>query len=216
MAFQKKILLAKPEINGESVKPDWAARFFDNVKYCSDDEVKNMWANILAGEIKNPGKYSYRTLDFLKNITKEEAQTIIKYAPRIFLGKLIELNDGNHVLDYSTLDDIGFIIGSELVQNLDIKVNEDVIAFYNNKSLLMYHNNTDKDIRISYPIKKLTKCGNEILDLIEIEDDDNFQKEFSKSITHNYKGISVTKHTIYSIDKNQNIQYNVEPIWTIP
>ena len=37
-----------------------------------------LWAKVLAGEIKEPSSYSLRTLDVLRNISKEEAEYFVK------------------------------------------------------------------------------------------------------------------------------------------
>jgi len=51
---------------------DWAARFFDYAKYVTEDEVRVIWARLLAEEIKKTGTYSKRTLTVLHNMEKEE------------------------------------------------------------------------------------------------------------------------------------------------
>ena len=35
----------------------------------SSEELQTLWGRTLAGEIKSPGSYSLRTLDFLKNLS---------------------------------------------------------------------------------------------------------------------------------------------------
>ena len=62
----------------EPVNPDWAARFFDCVKDVSDDEIKIIWAKILAGEIKSPGSYSKSTLNALWNLDAEDASAFVR------------------------------------------------------------------------------------------------------------------------------------------
>lgn len=68
----------------ESVDADWLYRWRDYVSKVSSDDVQHMWARILAGEIKSPGRYSYRTMEFIQNLSAHEAKEIEKVIPFIF------------------------------------------------------------------------------------------------------------------------------------
>ena len=46
----------------------------------SSEELQTLWGRVLAGEIKSPGTFSLRTLEFLKNTSHEEALKIAKLA----------------------------------------------------------------------------------------------------------------------------------------
>ncbi|MDI1444182.1 DUF2806 domain-containing protein [Polyangium sp. 6x1] len=67
------------EVSEEPVDPDWTARFFDSVKDVSNADMQKLWGKLLAGEIANPGRFSLRTLDVLKNLTSAEAQRYHHY-----------------------------------------------------------------------------------------------------------------------------------------
>lgn len=42
--------------------------------------MRKLWAKLLAGEIKQPGAHSVRTLDVLRNLTREEARLLERVA----------------------------------------------------------------------------------------------------------------------------------------
>ena len=48
-------------VSEDPVDVDWASRFFDYAKDCSDDKIKILWGKILAGETASPGTYNKRT-----------------------------------------------------------------------------------------------------------------------------------------------------------
>ena len=52
---------------------DWFIRYYEASGNISDEEMQLLWAEILAGEIEKPSSYSLRTLDVLRNMSKEEA-----------------------------------------------------------------------------------------------------------------------------------------------
>lgn len=66
------------------VDPDWMFRFFNAVENISNVDMQKIWGRILAGEIQSPSKYSYRTLEKLRNITTEEAQFFSESSYTIF------------------------------------------------------------------------------------------------------------------------------------
>lgn len=67
-------------ISDEPVDVDWSKRFFNIVQDISDEEMHRIWGRILAGETKQPNSFSLRTLEFLKNLSKQEAEIFVKFA----------------------------------------------------------------------------------------------------------------------------------------
>ncbi|MBQ0932654.1 DUF2806 domain-containing protein [Ideonella alba] len=60
-------------VSDKPVDAGWAARFFDECKDVSDEEMQSMWARLLAGEVAQPGTYSLRTLRVLGTLSQHEA-----------------------------------------------------------------------------------------------------------------------------------------------
>lgn len=61
-------------VSSEPVNANWMIRFFNSVEDISDESIQKIWGRILAGEIKRPNNYSYRTLEKLKNMTQQEIE----------------------------------------------------------------------------------------------------------------------------------------------
>lgn len=59
----------------EDAEPDhyWTARFFNDVQDVSSDDLQDLWAKVLSGEVKRGGSTSLRALDILKNIDARTA-----------------------------------------------------------------------------------------------------------------------------------------------
>ena len=72
-----------------TVDDDWLFRWRDAASVVSSEELQTLWGRVLAGEIKSPGSFSLRTLDFLKNTSHEEALQIAKLAPFVLGGSHI-------------------------------------------------------------------------------------------------------------------------------
>ena len=58
---------------------DWTVNFFDKSRIVSDDEMQNLWSRVLAGEASAPGTYSKRTVNFLSDLDKTEANLFTQF-----------------------------------------------------------------------------------------------------------------------------------------
>ena len=67
------------------VDHDWTARFFDNAKDVSNEEMQKLWAKLLAGEVERPGSVSLRTLSILREMTQKEAELFARVVNYIFV-----------------------------------------------------------------------------------------------------------------------------------
>lgn len=63
------------------VNTDWILRFFDSVATIGDSDMQVLWGKILAGEVRQPGSFSLRTLETVKNISRQEAECFERLAP---------------------------------------------------------------------------------------------------------------------------------------
>ncbi|WP_281982660.1 DUF2806 domain-containing protein, partial [Azonexus hydrophilus] len=59
------------------------------------------WGRILAGEFRNPGKYSLRTLEFIRNLSQGEAHAIEELGPFVFDG--FGVIYANHTINLESL-----------------------------------------------------------------------------------------------------------------
>lgn len=67
-------------VSDEPVDSDWVSRFFNSVENIGNEEVQKIWGRMLAGEIKAPSTYSFRTMEILKNMTTKEIELFQKLA----------------------------------------------------------------------------------------------------------------------------------------
>jgi hypothetical protein len=79
----KALLQAEVALENDSEEPprgtvdeDWLYRWRDCTASVSTEKLQSMWGSLLAGEVKSPGTFSLRTLDFLRNLSCEEATNI--------------------------------------------------------------------------------------------------------------------------------------------
>lgn len=68
-------------VSDQPISNDWRRKFFLEAENICDTDLQLLWGKVLAGETASPGSYSVRTLNVLKNLSKQEAEGF-----RIFCG----------------------------------------------------------------------------------------------------------------------------------
>ena len=102
------------------VDHDWAARFFDNAKDVSNEEMQKLWAKLLAGEVERPGSASLRTLSILREMTQKEAELFARAVNYIFSGTdatawMFRANASVQALPDISVSELYSLIGAGLV-----------------------------------------------------------------------------------------------------
>lgn len=117
---RKAIPEIKDNANPEGMDNDWITNFFDKSRIVSDDEMQNLWAKVLAGEANSPGKFSKRTVNFLSDLDKSDAEKFTSLCafglqmgdvvPLVFNAEdEIYLKNGVSFATLSHLDSIGLV-----------------------------------------------------------------------------------------------------------
>lgn len=175
-------LSQETEVSEEPVDEDWTTRFFNITEDILDEEMQTLWGRILAGEIKQPKSFSLRTLELLKNLSKEEAEVFSKFSNLKIVsgvshmiynqdnGKFLDDEFGIKFTDRLLLNELG-LISSE--NNLEFSFNEtkEVASInyieYGSKGIFLHRpKDTPKQ---SIKVLVFTKSGMELSKLIEPE-----------------------------------------------
>lgn len=160
------------------IDDDWLYRWRDYAGDVSEEEMQRLWGKLLAGELKAPGSYSLRCLDFLRNLSQDEAKTIEKLSRFAIEGvvwrgdaKLFESEE----ISFSTLlemQDLGVISGVESVgiettwkTNAADKFVKALMS--NGKVLVAQHDDANRELKLE--VYLLTSLGRQILKLGKFE-----------------------------------------------
>lgn len=60
-------------VSTESVEEDWIMEFFNHCQDVGNEEMQKLWAQLLAGEVTEPGSYSLRTLQLVRTLRSSDA-----------------------------------------------------------------------------------------------------------------------------------------------
>lgn len=181
------------KVSDEPVNTDWTNRFFSIVEDISDETLQDIWGRILAGEVKQPNSFSLRTLDLLRNVTKEEAELFVK-ASKFYIEKDYICTEDFALSLHETLllGETGFINSEELTRTWTVEQNNKSNVIIDRNVLFILHNNSDKQIKCRLSIKKLSKSGIEILSLVNRPDRTDFYNSLarffkSEGVSHIFK-----------------------------
>ncbi|AZZ75255.1 hypothetical protein CCX46_08865 [Pseudomonas sp. RU47] len=64
------------KVSGKDIEKDWMYRWKNLVGEVSSEEMHRLWGRLLAEEIEQPGTFSMRCLDFIKNLSQHEAKLV--------------------------------------------------------------------------------------------------------------------------------------------
>jgi hypothetical protein len=84
-ADELKALPAPDQISKEPVSEDWTSRFFEECQDISDEQMQQIWARIMAGEVAQPGSFAPRTLSVVRDLTKDDANLFTRLCQLIWL-----------------------------------------------------------------------------------------------------------------------------------
>lgn len=184
----------EPIVSDKPVNKDWATRFFDIVQDVSDDEMKNLWGKILAGEVKSPNSYSLRTLELLRNLSKDEADTFVRIAQFILRGDgdyfIFQGKDGDlsrfgiTYSDIAKLTEIGIIqAGTFIYKEYKAMPDKDIkTGFSYNDKIAIILNIKQGSTDLHIPVYILTRAGSELYKLISVTPNIEYIKELASSI----------------------------------
>jgi uncharacterized repeat protein (TIGR03899 family) len=193
-AFAAEELKNEQPVTDEPLDDDWTSRFFRIVEDISNEEMQALWGRILAGEIKQPKSYSLRTLELIRNLSKNEADIFMKVANfairsnnsnYIFKGKEEKILSEKFNISYgeiALLTEVGLIqpgtfvnyqILQQAVENQRVLISGNIIIIVKVKA------NTPN---ILMPVYVFSNSGNELIKLIKSNPPFEYLTSFANSI----------------------------------
>lgn len=170
------IRLALPQLeensNPNKIDNDWLHNFFEKSKLISDEEMRTLWAKILAGEANKPQTYSKRTVHCIAEMDKNDAKMFSNLCSfQVYSGTSIPLiyDDTNEIytkngIDFSALkhlEYIGLITFNELTSFIFKKQQKKIKAYYYDIAMIIEFSKEDNN---DFNVGKImfTKTGKEL------------------------------------------------------
>lgn len=192
----------------ENVDNDWMIRFINSVEDISNEKMQRLWGKILAGEIIHPNSFSLRTLDILRNLSKNEAELFEKICNYTINGEFMYNYDNiseKYEIRYSDilkLRDYGLINSSTLLSNNKDIDEKESILFRNSEYIVMVKSNQG-NINISLPIFLLSEAGQELAKIVNKEIKFNYIIDVANAIKKDNQNINIAVYEIVNLINNQ-------------
>lgn len=213
-------LKSSESVSDKPVNPDWMCRFFNSVENISTEEMQTIWAHILAGEVKEPDTYSYRTLEKLRNMTQQEAlifqrvsECAIKGGNSYFLLENSEIlrKHGIEFSDLLILEECGLLSVQTLQLTLTVNVNEP--RGINNKNILglVYGKKTEpSNLKINCFV--FTESGIQLIQGIGNPCNSEYLIDCIEWLRRQNPGFAISAHKINYMGNNGYINYDTEDL----
>ena len=194
----KAVLHAEDDLRDDPTPPpdqklddDWLFRWRDYAGSVSSDELQEIWGRILAGELRSPGQYSYRLLDFVRNLTKEEAGLIEMIASFVLDDFVVRkpddiLKDAGISFDLLLqLQDLGILSGVEALGLSRTFSSNDTNRFINillchGRGLLIEDDDPSKTFKLGAYI--VTNLGKQVIRLGKFKANEDYLRAVAAEI----------------------------------
>ena len=195
--IEKAVPQLNEDANPSEMDNDWIANFFDKSRLISDSEMQTLWSKVLAGEANSPGNFSKRTVNFIAELEKSEADLFTRlcsfgwnfggsFHPLVFDENAEVYNKyGINFQSLSHLDSIGLVqfnptAGGYKQRNLRRKGN----VFYHDRPLHleMSQDNDSNEIHIGKVI--LTGIGEQLVPICGSQPVDGFYDYVKHQLRH--------------------------------
>lgn len=196
------------QVPEECPSEDWLNRFFDYAESISEEDMQDIWAKLLAGEIKQPKSFSKRTLDVIRNLSSEEAQLMNKYSGRVFGNNLPIMKNDDNLNDLTKLDDSGLLNINPLSYKYSLKEHQKTILCADKHHLVEIYANSST--QLYYDICVLTEAGREIIQLIDPDLDLSFIEKLADTIVEKFD-VNISLYDLQRREGNTYV-YNDTPI----
>lgn len=196
---EEELLRTQQEPSDKEVDSDWLHRWRDNAKNTTSDELRQLWGRTLAGEIKSPGSFSLRTLEFIKNLSQEEALAIAKLGQfavgrSIFKVPLLE-KEGIDLSFLLQMDDLGILNGVQggQISGLELSIPSREPSKYSNvlinRNRILLIESEDSSKKLSLGCYQISKIGAEVLSLGDFSASEAYMRAIAAMIKQ--KGFEV-------------------------
>lgn len=196
----------------EKPTEDWLNKWKKRTQEFKDEDALKLWGRVLAGEFASPGKYSYKFLDWMSNITPKDAQLISKLMENVisdfyYRGENMDENMPLTYDDLLILQELDVLQGVESMGlNITYKsyrtdfFQKVLLSSNNKKMLLIKHPNLSKELKIN-GVCSLTRIGKEVRQLCEVNTNCEMIQKVGEHIVK--QGFDVYWADVSSITNNE-------------
>jgi hypothetical protein len=201
-----------------TVDEDWLLRWRDYAGAVSSEELQNLWGRLLAGEVKSPGQFSLRTLEFLKNLSSQEATEIARLSPFVIADFIVRddtlLDPEGITFGYLLrLQQLGVVSGVEAISLLitlkSVMPDRFVRALVSHgNALVVMAEDPSKEIKL--PVYQVTLVGHQLLRLGTFESNERYLRAVGEKVRA--QGFEVRLARWQQMTETQGHYFDAQPL----
>ena len=208
------------KVTEQPVDPDWTSRWHHWARDVSNQEVQDYWARILADEVKQPGSFSFHTLDLLSRMSAADVR-LVDQVCKLRINDFIYRDSGRQddsflrqfgltYEDILTLGELGVINRTfQLNATFTIEANSKNWLFRSHDKFVGIVSGVEID-ELSIPCYRLTRAGKELCSLgFGIKANSVYIRKFAESLKRDNLAVYIgdTSH----MDGDSDIVESVNP-----
>lgn len=162
--------LATGSVSASEVDDDWLNVFERYAEDASSERLQGLWGKVLAGEVRQPGRFSTRTLRFLSEFSQADALLFETFAKSAFGDNapknLVAPKDQENISDLIYLEASGLIQGASGLglQKMFMFNKQGRLSL--REGNLIVHLIGEPEKKVKYEAIVLTQLGQEVLCLV--------------------------------------------------
>lgn len=203
------------EDQNQEIDDDWLNYFENYAEKASTERMQDLWARVLAGEVRKPATFSLTTLRFIPELDQEIAETFqekTRFASSS--GNIIapEKLAGEELKALTFLEEAGLVshVAGGIGQTLKPDDEGKILIREQNLVLMM---ETTVDVRV--PIIRLSRTGREIMSILPPTDPKLHLKSYFNACDEKVTSASLHKITEELQDGRVGFQEALE-VWKKP
>ena len=216
--FEAAIELSKipeEEISDEPLDKTYFNRWRAEAELIDDEDLRTLWAHLLVEETKKPNSISLRTLDIVKNLSKEEATLFQRVSKAIISGVLMTSKENNPLggiyTEHIILQDARLLNSNDSVKTFASTIcapglGDGVYIKHDASKLLLFFEKEKIQISCFIP----TVAGAEIYNICKTPLSMDEIKKMAVEIAQQNSNARVTLFPL--IENNQKVYWS--PIWS--
>lgn len=201
-----------------NVDEDWLFRWREYAGAVSAEELQNLWGRLLAGELKSPGRFSLRTLEFLKNLSSQEAIEIARLSPFVIADVVVRddalLDPEGITFGYLLgLQQLGVVSGVEAI-SLELTLKSMITERFvralvsHGKALIVTAEDRSKEIKLS--VYQLTSIGRQLFRLGTFEPNERYLRAVGEKVRG--QGFDVQLARWQTLTETQGRYFDAQPL----
>lgn len=195
------------------VDADWLNVFERYAEDASSERLRELWARVLAGQIRRPKSFSLPTLRFISELEADVAALFEQYADEVLINRIIHypyLREGPEFTDMLALEQAGLISfsGGTLGTTLTLTSGATILSYKTHAIEIYANDNISVRIPQNAP---LTKIGREIYSILSPGDSTKHARVFASQLPKH--GISSITYGKINPPGSADAIFVIEELW---